>query len=39
MEKLENEIQNILIEWDPLGDNKLKIKDLDNYNLLSAHFK
>ena len=25
------EIQNILCEWDPLGDQKMRIPDLNNY--------
>ena len=33
MDILENEIQNILVEWDPLGDDKWKIEDLDNYEI------
>ncbi len=33
MDILEKEIQKILIEWDPLGDDKWEIKDLDNYKI------
>ena len=31
MEKSVSEIQKILVEWDPLGDQKSRIPDLNNY--------
>ncbi len=33
MDILEKEIQKILSEWNPLGGDKLKIKDLDDYKI------
>ena len=31
MDKSVSEIQKILVEWDPLGDRKSRIPDLNNY--------
>jgi len=31
MDKSASEIQKILVEWDPLGDQKSRIPDLNNY--------
>ena len=31
MDKSVSEIQKILVEWDPLGDQKSRIPDLNNY--------
>lgn len=31
MDKQITEIQKILVEWDPLGDQKTRIPDLNNY--------